>query len=390
MQAPTVTFLVPCYRLAHLLAECVESIISQSYANLEVIILDDQSPDDTAEVSRGIITANGWARISYILNDRNLGNIRNYNKGIGLAQGTYVWILSPDDRLRSKHIVDKYVRLMEANSGVGYVFCPAHIIQDDQDVGLLQDSRYGTEDQILDSVQLIKDYLDGRVSLVAASVMIRKKCYEHITLFPEDMPHRGDTYVWSAIAMRYRVGYFSEAMVDYRIHSESMMSRLSRENMMIMLEDDIAIPWRVKVMAEELNIREIATHCENAIILTYKRALLGATYRGRSCSFTLNNFESSLLEWESNSTIRRQIRIALGRHLYWFGMAELCRGHLNNAHQFLHSSFKLHPKLRYCPPLGQLMKTPDLSKRVVSILGMGAARLFGRASKILRGNKVML
>jgi hypothetical protein len=61
-----------------------------------------------------------------------------------MAIGSYVWILSPDDRLRNRYIVEGYVRVMEANRHVGYAFCPAHIVQDGRDLGLFQESVYGS------------------------------------------------------------------------------------------------------------------------------------------------------------------------------------------------------------------------------------------------------
>lgn len=212
LKVPTVSFVVPCYNLANFLAECVDSILSQSYNGIEIIILDDCSPDNTAEVSRSIISAHPGRMISYIVNSENLGNIRTYNRGIQLAQGTYVWILSPDDRLRAKNIVAKYVGLMEANQEIGYTFCPGHMIHNDRDIGIFVRSQYCKQDTVLDGQQLVKEIVDGKFELLAPSVMIRKKCYDEVTLFPEDMPHRGDSYVWSLIAMKYKVGYFAEAM----------------------------------------------------------------------------------------------------------------------------------------------------------------------------------
>ena len=51
MYAPLVSFVVPCYKLAHLLRECVDSILGQTYQHIEVLIMDDCSPDDTPAVA---------------------------------------------------------------------------------------------------------------------------------------------------------------------------------------------------------------------------------------------------------------------------------------------------------------------------------------------------
>jgi glycosyltransferase involved in cell wall biosynthesis len=379
--APIVSFVIPCYRLAKFLTECVESVLAQSYANLEILILDDHSPDDTPKVSEVLISANPGAEISYVRNTKNLGNIRNYNKGIAMARGSYVWILSPDDRLRNRYIVEKYVRVMEANRHVGYAFCPAHMVQDDRDLGLFQESVYGSEDRILDSKQIIKDMVDHTVGPVAPSVMVRKECYERVTLFPEDMPHRGDTYVWSMIAMKYDVAYFSEAMVDYRVHDDSMMSMLARENTERLLEDDIAVPWRIKALADKNTLKDVVDHCNTAILSKYKQAIKGYGYRGCLLLLTVEAFEASLLKWEPNPAVRSRIRATLGKQLYWSGVAELLHGHTKNAIRVFRFAFSLDSKLRYSPPLLYVMRTPDLDKRVASIIGEVTGNFFGHSAR---------
>lgn len=377
-QIPKVSFVVPCYRLAHFLVECVTSILSQSYKNIEIIILDDQSPDDTAEIANGIISSHPEQMISYVLNSENLGNIRNYNKGINISRGKYVWILSPDDRLRNQCAVEKYVALMESDATIGYVFSAAATIEDGRDIGLLQRSLYRVEDQILEDQHFVKDILSNNFELVAASVMIRKECYENVTLFPPDMPHRGDSYVWSLIAMKYRVGFFAEAMVDYRVHPDSIASLLMQDNIARAIEDDIAVPWRVKGEAEKENLIEIVDHCWATIIQCYKNAVLGVSCRGFSCSLSLTDIEASIQKWESSSNMRGKIRIDLAERLYWNGVAEFCRGNFRNARRVLRCSFELNHNLYYYVPVRQLMNTPKLTGRVISLLGEATAKLFGR------------
>lgn len=82
-QLPTASFVIPCYNLGHLLAECVDSILSQTYQDFEILIMDDCSPDNAAEVAATFADP----RVRYFRNECNLGHLRNYNKGIALAAG---------------------------------------------------------------------------------------------------------------------------------------------------------------------------------------------------------------------------------------------------------------------------------------------------------------
>src|SRR5262245_36779409 len=93
---PVVSFIVPCYKLGHLLSDCVSSILCQTYEQFEVLIMDDCSPDQTPQVAACIFDP----RVRYIRNTMNLGHLANYNRGIDMARGRYIWLISADDTLR--------------------------------------------------------------------------------------------------------------------------------------------------------------------------------------------------------------------------------------------------------------------------------------------------
>src|SRR2546425_3448751 len=113
-QNPMVSFVVPCYNLAHLLPECINSILCQTYGDFEVLIMDDCSPDKTAEVAQSFRDH----RVKHIRNEPNVGHLRNYNNGIALSQGKYVWLISADDCLRRPYILQRYVDLLNRNPRV--------------------------------------------------------------------------------------------------------------------------------------------------------------------------------------------------------------------------------------------------------------------------------
>jgi len=237
---PKVTFVVPCYNLAHFLEECVSSILSQSYSDFEVLIMDDCSPDNTPEVAKSFADP----RVIHVRNKTNLRHLANYNKGIKLARGEYIWLISADDRLRRPYILEQYVTLMDKRPEVGYVFCPAIELADDHETELLAYSFHGAQDSIFEGRKFLNKLLEGN-TVVAASGMVRRECYEKVSLFPLDMPYAGDWYLWCIFALYYDVAYFSEPMVDYRSHNQTMTNLLMKANYNI-FRDGIAVLTRIR------------------------------------------------------------------------------------------------------------------------------------------------
>ena len=93
-----VSVVVPCYRLASLLGECVASVVCQTYQKWEIIIVDDGSPDDCAGVAQSLIAANPEREIR-LVRQGNEGVARARNRGVQESRGEYVLPLDADDLL---------------------------------------------------------------------------------------------------------------------------------------------------------------------------------------------------------------------------------------------------------------------------------------------------
>ena len=123
---PKVSIVVPCYRLGHFLRGCVESILAQTYRNFEVLIMDDCSPDDTMCVAPSF----DGLRDRYVRNESTLRHCVNFDKGIRLTRGEYVWVISADDCLRRLYVLERYVAVMDGQPAVGYACCAAMELED--------------------------------------------------------------------------------------------------------------------------------------------------------------------------------------------------------------------------------------------------------------------
>jgi Glycosyl transferase family 2 len=252
---PKVSFIVPCYNLAHFLANCVNSILAQTYGDFEVLIMDDCSPDNTPEVAAEFKDP----RVIYIRNETNLRHIRNYNKGIELSRGRYIWLISADDCLRSKYVLQKYVDLLEKNPQVGYVFCPAITLMEGKEVGLEDWTAWpGGRDRILSGREVIRRSA-YKCAVCSPTGLVRKDCYTHVGGFPLNLPRSGDMYLWAVFAMMYDVGYFREPMVYYRRHPNSMDKILEIEQPSSYFGQDLLVRWLIKEEADKRGIKGVTS-----------------------------------------------------------------------------------------------------------------------------------
>ena len=334
---PVVSFVVPCYKLAHLLPECIESILGQTYGNFEVLIMDDCSPDQTPEVAQSFQDP----RVKHIRNEPNLGHLRNYNKGIGLTRGKYVWLISADDYLRRSYVLQRYVELLDKNPHVGYTFCPGAGMRNGRETEILEYSAHGNRDRIIDGRAFLKKLVEYNIVLAAAG-MARRECYERISFFPLDMPYAGDWYLWCVFALYFDVGYFAEPMVCYREHDLSMTNNLMQGNIEKCNAEDVAMPWVIKRKAEEAGCRHLSRDCLHAAALEYVRSTASRRYEASSWYMTLKQFEESLCrntasERERN-WVRAQVYAGIADQYYW-------RKELRLAKQFYLAGLQKDPRM---------------------------------------------
>jgi glycosyltransferase involved in cell wall biosynthesis len=119
---PTVSVMVPTYNQEKYLLRAIESILKQTYGQIEVIVSDDCSTDRTEDLVRDYMRSSHDTRIKYFRNDRNLGILRNYHQTLSRAQGDYVINLDGDDFFVNNEFLKTSVDRLEADQSLGLVF----------------------------------------------------------------------------------------------------------------------------------------------------------------------------------------------------------------------------------------------------------------------------
>jgi len=348
VHTPTVSFVVLCYKLAHLLHECVNSALSQTYKDFEILIMDDCSPDNTGEVAGSFQDP----RVRYIRNEKNLGVLGNVNEGVRLSRGKYVWIISADDYLRRPYIMQRYVELLESNPQVGYTFCSGVCVRNGQEMEVLSYSKYRDQDEIISGKKLLRDLL-YRNFVLAPSVLVRRECYEKISLYPLfvefggvkiDMVWAADWYLWCLFALSFDVAYFAEPMVGYREHDQSISSSLSmsQEKLKLCAAADIAVAWMIRRKADESGLKALSKVCLQAVANEYASHGESKRYRNSNSWMSVSDFEESLCRSTQDENERNWIRArfyaARGDGLY-------SRGKISSARTFYLAGLRRDPTM---------------------------------------------
>lgn len=123
---PAVSVVIPTRDRASLLRRAIASVLAQSYADFELLVVDDASTDDTADV----VAAFGDARLRMLRQGTPGGQSRAMNAGIAAAAGRYVAFLDDDDEWLSDKLAAQVARMDAGPAGVGLVYCWRDVVDD--------------------------------------------------------------------------------------------------------------------------------------------------------------------------------------------------------------------------------------------------------------------
>src|SRR5581483_3832183 len=126
MQQPNISIIMPAFNSEKYIEEAIESVLSQSFRNWELIIINDASTDKTHELIRKYKKKD--KRIVYIKNRKNSGLVMNLIKGLRLSKGGYIARIDSDDIWTDKDKLKKQFNFLRDNPGYGLVGCWAKVV----------------------------------------------------------------------------------------------------------------------------------------------------------------------------------------------------------------------------------------------------------------------
>ena len=220
-QPPRVSVVVPCYKYGKYLPECVDGVLGQEGVDVDVTIIDDCSPDDSAAVAYKI--ADQDPRVRVIVHETNQGHIATYNEGLSAAEGDYAVLLSADDLLTTGSLA-RAANLLAAYPEVGLVYGFSRSFSGTPGV-----ARTNLRSWSVWSGQEWLELVCHRASnpIQTPEVMMRTDTLRDINYYDRRLPHAADFLMWLRASARGAVGRVNGVdQAFYRVHGENMHQQL--------------------------------------------------------------------------------------------------------------------------------------------------------------------
>lgn len=228
-----VSIIVPNFNHSNFLDQRISSILSQTFQNYEIILLDDCSTDNSVDTLKSY---KNHPKVSHlIINENNSGSVfKQWEKGIGLASGKYIWFAESDD-WADKTFLGSLVNIMKNDDSIGLAYCDSNVIRDNEVVDTFSNlkikwfnSSKWKQNYMADGLKEIEEslILDCTINN-ASAVLLRRDTLDKANPFDLDLKYTGDWYTYLKIASISKVAYLAKALNNYREH-ETNVSKNAR------------------------------------------------------------------------------------------------------------------------------------------------------------------
>lgn len=222
-ELPLVSIVSPCFNHSRFVIESLESIRRQTYQNIEHIIIDDCSTDDSVEKIEGWIKSNNYKCI-FIKHEKNKGLSATLNESISISSGEFWSSLATDDiadPVRTEIFIDFFLQKKEY-----YMICSDCCLINEASEKI---NKNGTSSFLKyysgyinsfyrDKIGTFESLVEG--NYIPGSLMIKKSVFQKIEMFDEHL-RMEDWDMWLRISNLHKIGYNDKQLTQYRFHNSN-------------------------------------------------------------------------------------------------------------------------------------------------------------------------
>lgn len=216
-----VSIIVTNYNYSLYVEQCLESIFCQDYNDIELIVIDDTSKDNSLEVINRVLDSYKWKNIKIIkaYNEENLWLRNSCLKWLEISSWDLVMRIDADDFLVGEDSISHKVKLFQKNKQLWFVYS-SHITVDDRSKAM---NNFFYHDFEEDFVWSAFDKIVLWNKIISSGTLVNKKYEDYIRKYIWDWD------LWLFLSKDYEIWFIAKAWIAYRIHSRSMSKQIRTE-----------------------------------------------------------------------------------------------------------------------------------------------------------------
>jgi glycosyltransferase involved in cell wall biosynthesis len=223
---PLVTVVALCYNHERFIQEALQSVVNQTYSNIELIIVDDFSKDKSVEIILKFLENNSSAKT--IFNKSNLGNCRSFNQALKIAKGKYIIDFSTDDVMLPERIEKQVAKFEECSDKTGVIYSNGIYI--DEKSRPLKGGRISNDVKMPEG-DIYINFLKGTF-FIPCTMMIKKIVLDEVGGYDERLAYE-DLDFWICSSRVYEYAYIPEVLSYQRIVKGSHSASFYKKNSML-------------------------------------------------------------------------------------------------------------------------------------------------------------
>ncbi len=223
---PLVSVICLCYNHERFIREALDSVLAQTYPNIEVIIVDDCSTDNSVSIINSYLQQ--YPQIRFISTGQNIGNCAAFNKGLKASAGEFIIDFATDDVLLPDRVEKQVAAFAALDASYGVVYSDAEYINDNSQHLYYHSQKY----TYTASGDVFADVI-GRYFICPPTMLMRREVFDYLGGYDESLAYE-DFDFWVRSARKYKYYYLPEVTTKRRVHDTSLSQGIYRKGNLLL------------------------------------------------------------------------------------------------------------------------------------------------------------